>query len=102
MCEQAAAQLAHELGHEKLKVAIYTIPMMGHALPMISIGRSLAQRGHEVIFAVSEGLGSKLKDLCKTAGMRYFGMSDGATDAIFVRLKNRLCEGELDMASADL
>ena len=28
---------------------------MGHAMPMISIGRTLVQRGHEVIFAVSEG-----------------------------------------------
>ncbi|CAL1136052.1 unnamed protein product [Cladocopium goreaui] len=79
MSEQAAAQLAPELGHEKLKVVIYTIPMMGHALPMVSIGRTMAQRGHQVIFAVSEGLGSKLKDLCKAAGMRYFGLSDGVT-----------------------
>jgi hypothetical protein len=28
---------------------------MGHALPMVSIGRTMAQRGHLVIFAVSEG-----------------------------------------------
>ena len=28
---------------------------MGHALPMVSIGRTMAQRGHQVIFAVSEG-----------------------------------------------
>ena len=28
---------------------------MGHAMPMISIGRTLVQRGHEVMFAVSEG-----------------------------------------------
>jgi len=28
---------------------------MGHVLPMVSIGRALSQRGHQVIFAVSEG-----------------------------------------------
>jgi len=74
----AAAQVAQALGKEKLKVVLYTIPMMGHVLPMVSIGRALSQRGHQVIFAVSEGLG-KVDDLCKTAGMRYVGLSDGIT-----------------------
>jgi len=35
MSEQAAAQLAPELGHEKLKVVIYTIPMMLHCSGMV-------------------------------------------------------------------
>ena len=35
MSEQAATQLAPELGHEKLKVVIYTIPMMLHCSGMV-------------------------------------------------------------------
>mmetsp|Transcript_13994 Transcript_13994/g.16302 ORF Transcript_13994/g.16302 Transcript_13994/m.16302 type:complete len:433 (+) Transcript_13994:59-1357(+) len=75
MAEQIVAE---PMGNEKLKIVAYTIPMMGHALPLLSLCRSLVSRGHRVVFAVSTGLGH-LDEMCSSSGIHYAGLEDGLT-----------------------
>lgn len=69
---------AAPLGNVKLKVVCYTIPMMGHALPLLSLAKTMAQRGHQMIFVSSKGL-SQMNDLCSAVKVHYEGLEDSYT-----------------------
>lgn len=76
MAEQV--EEAAPFGNVKLKVMAYTIPMMGHALPLVSLCKALAQRGHQVTLAASSGL-PQLQESCTTAGLKHAPLDDGFT-----------------------
>ena len=67
MSEQAATQLAPELGHEKLKVLIYTIPMMLHCSGMV--GPSWIQKASET----GCGIVGKLETIGNTSSKYHRG-----------------------------
>ena len=74
------AAIMQGVASEKKKVVAYAIPMMGHATPVLRLCAALASRGHEVTFATSAALGSKISATCSSKGFHFRGLEDGLTD----------------------
>ena len=70
----------------------YSIPMMGHALPVLSLARALAQRGHQVVYATSRAM--QMEALCSKAGVSFRGLEDGPLGMVsrhFQAIFGRFC-----------
>ncbi|CAE6945412.1 UFGT [Symbiodinium sp. KB8] len=76
----AGAQEQQSKVGRKRPIICYSLPLMGHVTPILSICNALRSKGHKVLFVSSAGLRKKLEDRCRRQGYAFRPLEDGMTE----------------------
>jgi len=76
----AGAQEQQSKVGRKRPIICYSLPLMGHVTPILSICNALRSKGHKVLFVSSVGLRKKLEDRCRRQGFTFRPLEDGMTE----------------------
>lgn len=63
----------------KIRFLFSSVPVIGHLLPMLGVGKSLVERGHEVFFISGDGM----RNLIESAGLRFIHVNSWKYQSAF-------------------